>query len=165
MAIASLKDFTSRKGFKYGTVLEDRDFDARNRIMAYMNKFLPKWGLRAIEYNYCRTNPCMLLFFMNDTTMTDTQMVRAYRRKKLLDRILPLKIPRDLIEFLIRKSYDLLLHRSFHKKQGKWIHLYCGAKFDRYHDCREHIDAHKCEPSEQWEKIFNKRNFSEINER
>jgi hypothetical protein len=157
MAIASWHDFTSTKGFRCGTVLEDRDIEARARIVAYMNKFLPKWGLRAIEYDYCRTNPCMLLLFMNDTTLTDTQMAHLYRRKKLADKMLPFKIPRDIIELLIRKSYDLLLHRSFHKQTGKWVHLFCNTKFDTYRECREHIDAAKCEPCEHWEKLWKSR--------
>jgi hypothetical protein len=157
MAIASLKDFTSKNGFRCGTVIEDRDLEARVRIVAYMNKFLPKWGLRAIEYDYCKTNPCMILYFMNDTTLTDTQMATLYRKKKLANKLMPFKVPIDLVELLVRKSYDLLLHRSFHRKTGKWVHLYCGTKFDNYKECREHIDAAKCEACEQWDKVFNRK--------
>ncbi len=153
MAVALWHDYTSKHGFLNGKVLEERDFDARIRTVTFLNTFLPKWGLRAIEYDDDPNNPCMILLFpLGDET--DTELAIAFRDGKITDRRLPYRLEREYIDLVIRKAYDLLLYRSFSHRHGKWEHVFCGLKFKTYREVREHIDSQSCSASQNWQKLL-----------
>lgn len=156
MAVASFKDFISKDGFRKGTVLEERDLEARSRIVAYMNKFLPKWNLRAIQYDLDEINPCMILMFPLSLEKNDVELATGFKSGQIQDRRLPYKINRELIDILVRKAYDLLLNKAFIRRVGKWRHIYCGQNFDTYGQCRDHIIMNNCTPCEAWDKLHKK---------
>ena len=105
MARGTWEDFTSKYGFDDGETVEDRDFRARKRLVAMLNKLPGMKGLRALEYDRPGVhNPCLIVLLPNPDDRSDRRLKADWEAGKVGSCGLPEAVE-DAIEALVEESY------------------------------------------------------------
>jgi hypothetical protein len=105
VAIGTWEDFTEKYGFGDGETVEGRDFRARKRLVAMLNKLPAMKGLRAVEYDRPGLhNPCLIVVLPNPEGRTDQQLNADWEAGKIGTCGLPEAVE-DKIHGLVDKAY------------------------------------------------------------
>lgn len=83
MATGTWDDFTSKYGFCDGETVEERDFQARKRLVRLLNALPAFKELRAIEYDRPGMhNPCLIIILPNRNGESDTELLTEWQSRR-----------------------------------------------------------------------------------
>src|SRR5712692_858626 len=109
MATGSWKDFTDKYGFSDGASVEQRDFEARARLVEMLNghEVMKSAGLRALEYDRPGLhNPCLVVVVEGQPKPTE-ELLKLWLAGEI--REVPL-LPDELelaISELVAEAYEI----------------------------------------------------------
>lgn len=91
MARANWDDFTSKWGFEEGATLEDRDFEARSRLVQSLNDepAIQKAELRAVAYDRPGLHNCCMILVLPARGQSDDELLSLWRQQAISERPLP----------------------------------------------------------------------------
>ena len=90
MPIETWDDFTSKYGFSDGETVEQRDLQARKRLVRQLNQLPEFKELRSVEYDRRGVhNPCLVIILPNPNGKGDEELLADWRSRKIEDCDLP----------------------------------------------------------------------------